>query len=539
MSPVITSILLYLLPALLLGYASTYVLASNCKSVLHRLASALLLCAHLWFVGEFVITILPSSYTLPIKTYITLPVLCFGTILCTIFVLTLSKRKPEPIHWLITAAPLLLLYVPISIGQLTLFTIGESGIWKIPIPRRPYYVMVTLLNLYALYQLYVLWQARQKVPRGEKRRADLLLLICGTVASSVSIIAIIAVQPALFVAYDGIPNLIPLGLLFLAGSFLYVVTTSPVFSDYRHIYKEWFRLSSVASLVLDDRGSIVEINPAFEKMSGYTQAGIGGQSFFSLFEVKLSELGDFNQPCPAKEVTMRLANGESRSVFVESERVMIGNDVCHFLMIHDISEQQREVQRMKYLAYHDNLTGLANRRLFQESFAAMTEEASQNDQLLACMVVDLDDFKKVNDTMGHHAGDMLLKVIAERLTYCVRRNDLVVRLGGDEFVILLIADDTETVTSVTNRIMEHLNRPIAMVSIHGSYLQASALASILIMVSIRSSCCKKQTKRCMSANETEKTNICFILPSWKNCIEDRPPNKKRGLPNKRKTAWYK
>ena len=103
----------------------------------------------------------------------------------------------------------------------------------------------------------------------------------------------------------------------------------------------------------------------------------------------------------------------------------------------DITERKRAEEQIKSLAYHDSLTGLPNRRLFQDRLSMAVAQAHRNSQHLAVLFLDLDRFKSVNDSLGHAAGDRLIQHVAERLRTCLREGDTVARLGGDEFTLLL------------------------------------------------------------------------------------------------------
>ncbi len=100
-------------------------------------------------------------------------------------------------------------------------------------------------------------------------------------------------------------------------------------------------------------------------------------------------------------------------------------------------ERKRAEECMKHMAYHDALTSLPNRYLFQDRLGMAILHAKRNNQMAALMALDLDDFKTVNDSLGHHMGDLLLKEAAARMKLCVRECDTVARLGGDEFMIIL------------------------------------------------------------------------------------------------------
>jgi diguanylate cyclase (GGDEF)-like protein len=110
-------------------------------------------------------------------------------------------------------------------------------------------------------------------------------------------------------------------------------------------------------------------------------------------------------------------------------------------------ERKRADDRMRFMANHDPLTGLANRALLNDRLTQAALQARRNDRWLTVAFIDLDGFKAVNDTLGHEAGDQLLKIVAERIVHCVRATDTVARMGGDEFVVLL-ADQPKSADAV-------------------------------------------------------------------------------------------
>jgi diguanylate cyclase (GGDEF)-like protein/PAS domain S-box-containing protein len=125
----------------------------------------------------------------------------------------------------------------------------------------------------------------------------------------------------------------------------------------------------------------------------------------------------------------------------------------------DITERKRADENIRYLASHDSLTGLPNRAFFSERLNALIEGAGKSTRF-ALMFVDLDHFKLINDTLGHEAGDALLKQTAVRLLASVRPGDVVGRLGGDEFVVLCMdAAELEEIDAVASRIVHALTRP--------------------------------------------------------------------------------
>jgi diguanylate cyclase (GGDEF)-like protein len=124
---------------------------------------------------------------------------------------------------------------------------------------------------------------------------------------------------------------------------------------------------------------------------------------------------------------------------------------------------ERTQTRLFQLAHYDALTGLPNRLLFLDRLRQAMTQANRSERLVAIMLLDLDRFKAVNDTLGHSLGDRLLTHIAERLTACVREGDTIARLGGDEFTVLIPElRHIQDAASIAQKIVEHLDRPFAL-----------------------------------------------------------------------------
>lgn len=127
----------------------------------------------------------------------------------------------------------------------------------------------------------------------------------------------------------------------------------------------------------------------------------------------------------------------------------------------DISERKKLTEQLTHQATHDSLTGLPNRKLLLDHLRLAVGFARRTELLFALLFVDLDHFKKINDTYGHEIGDIFLQKIAERLESCMRETDTVVRLGGDEFVIVLMPiQKKEDVIVVVNKIMSACAKPV-------------------------------------------------------------------------------
>ena len=128
-----------------------------------------------------------------------------------------------------------------------------------------------------------------------------------------------------------------------------------------------------------------------------------------------------------------------------------------------LSAERRLLEQTKHMATHDNLTGLPNRALLMDRLSMALAAARRSGAMVALLFVDLDGFKTVNDTLGHEAGDLLLKAVASKLTACVRETDTVARFGGDEFVIVLTEVRARTAgVKVAKKVIEALSKAVPL-----------------------------------------------------------------------------
>ena len=148
------------------------------------------------------------------------------------------------------------------------------------------------------------------------------------------------------------------------------------------------------------------------------------------------------------------------------------------LAIEDITKRKEMEQEIKRLAYHDPLTSLPNRMLLTDRLSMARILADRNRKKVALMMLDLDKFKEINDTHGHHIGDLVLQAVAERLTGILRKEDTVARFGGDEFVLVLPEQkDVQTVLKVARKIINAF-RNAAVIEGHALIITSSIGISI-------------------------------------------------------------
>lgn len=147
-------------------------------------------------------------------------------------------------------------------------------------------------------------------------------------------------------------------------------------------------------------------------------------------------------------------------------------------LVHDITKLKRVETELRLLAQHDALTGLANRRRFEEQLAQAMAHSDRKGSPMALLFIDIDRFKLINDRLGHRAGDLVLKEFARRLAACVRKTDMAARLAGDEFVVILEPlDRAGDASVVAQKIVDALVEPMA---VEGQSLSVSASIGIAL-----------------------------------------------------------
>jgi diguanylate cyclase (GGDEF)-like protein/PAS domain S-box-containing protein len=170
---------------------------------------------------------------------------------------------------------------------------------------------------------------------------------------------------------------------------------------------------------------------------------------------------------PYRDVVMRrsMSDGSTRYISVSGEPIFDtgGGFVGYRGVTREITAQKQAEARIQYLATHDGLTDLPNRFMFSQLLALAIESAKRYGRKFAVCFIDLDRFKIINDTLGHAAGDVMLKEMSQRLKEALRTSDVVARLGGDEFVVLLQeANDPQDVVAVARKLLTSVIKPIAI-----------------------------------------------------------------------------
>ncbi len=234
-------------------------------------------------------------------------------------------------------------------------------------------------------------------------------------------------------------------VLRIAGTALNITDTRAADRE-RLIAAEVLRSMSEAVSVLDPHFIFISVNPAFERITGYGAGEIVGQNasildspqhdaaFYTYIRESILRKGRWSG-----EIWQRKKDGEEFLCSIESSCIYDSNGklVRHVAVLNDITQQKRAEQELRYLANFDTLTNLPNRSLLSDRLSRAIVRAHREDSRIAVLFLDLDRFKDINDSLGHAAGDRILRAAAVRLQQTVGSHQTVARLGGDEFTVVL------------------------------------------------------------------------------------------------------
>ncbi len=252
------------------------------------------------------------------------------------------------------------------------------------------------------------------------------------------------------------------------------------------LYKTLFEHSSEAMMITDEHEVITHINPAYTQITGYCKQEVIGKTpriissekqsaeFYKGLWQKLNTQGSWQG-----ELFNRKKNGDIFPVYQCINSIKINAKTSLYISVFsDITEHKQYEETLRQHAYYDPLTNLPNRNLLQDRLSQTLAKMHRNQQFAALLFLDLDNFKNINDSLGHDFGDMLLKKVATRLCKNFRAIDSISRFGGDEFVILIneLSSDYKTsktlVKNLLNKLLQLLSKPYFILE-HELFVSAS------------------------------------------------------------------
>ncbi len=236
-------------------------------------------------------------------------------------------------------------------------------------------------------------------------------------------------------------------------------------------YRRLFETAQDGILILNaETGRITDVNPFLIKLLGYPESEFLGK--------RLWEIGAFIDTRKSQEAYKKLQknnyiryedlpletkSGLRMEVEFVSNVYLVNNERVIQCNIRDVSARKQLERNLAFEATHDFLTGLPNRTLFTDHFNLAIAGARRYQKKLAILLLDIDHFKNINDALGHHYGDLLLKEFGKRLSNVTRKTDTASRLGGDEFILLMTeAADTESIAIMSQRILKQVRKPFML-----------------------------------------------------------------------------
>lgn len=250
----------------------------------------------------------------------------------------------------------------------------------------------------------------------------------------------------------------------------------------RQRYQDLFNLAPDGYLVSDAKGIIQAGNVAIAALLGLPQESLVGKPMVLFFPIKhrralYTMLAQINSttPLPIKTWETQIVPREGAAIDVAmTVSISREGDEAHLRwLVRDITERKQAEAKIHYQAFYDQLTELPNRAFLDTYLPKVLAQAKRQQTQVAVAFLDLDKFKAINDSLGHEVGDQMLHQVAQRLTHCLRSEDLLVRWGGDEFILVLSRlTEADSVGRTCDRILESL-QPTFTINDHQLHMGTS------------------------------------------------------------------
>ncbi|WP_332262444.1 putative bifunctional diguanylate cyclase/phosphodiesterase [Paenibacillus sp. GSMTC-2017] len=295
------------------------------------------------------------------------------------------------------------------------------------------------------------------------------------------------------------------------------------------IVETLLRSEAIPLAILDRNGKVVEMNEASSRMLGYQRTEVIGEPIMRMIDPgSRSQLQESLEQALVGETNQSNINITHRSGFPLELQVvcspMLQDDVVigTVMISHDLSDRKRNVERIRYMAYYDDMTGLPNRTLFQMKLTESLLRAKEEERLVGICYLDLDRFKLVNASFGREFGDMLLMQVAERLNRGLAEQDFVARMEGDEFAFLLNSiQSEEELLEHSRNILKSIEEPYEL---KGFPLHITASIGLVTNLNEQDdgyTLFKKADMALVKAKESGKNDCLLYSESWSNSSFER------------------
>ena len=425
------------IPILFFAYMSTEVLVRNKKSIEHILLSVISLLYLLLFAAEYVRNQVPIEYSPLLSSVwfssagILIPGTCFHFMMkFTRLDRNLPKFVSKYVYPYVFYLPVPLVIVNIVTGAqlISAQEFVEMGIWKLPIYNTGYYIAMTASIVTDGLYLIPLSIAKKKAELQEQR----------SIYNQLSFGIIIAILWHCVFGYinfgDALP---PYPYLYSGVIWCYFLRMTMRRHDFLNLYdkrfEKLFNMNPHAILLADRHLNVKHANPPAIRMLESLPFAVERPAVW-LDPALIRDIRD-RKKISGREIELRYQDDKRLVLLVNADYVLVENEMHTLLILQDMTMQKMQQEEIEFLAYHDPLTRLPNRRYFHNRLDEALEHAKRNGETLALLLIDMDSFKLLNDTRGHLAGDEALQQIAQILRDCEGESGLATRMGGDEFVL--------------------------------------------------------------------------------------------------------
>lgn len=429
---VVIPIFTHFVPIVYFVFMLTDVFARNRKKMEHLLASGIILCCLLMFLEEFIRHYLPISYS-PVLTaawFSVAGISITGFGLHLFLKLThLEHKLPKKIYPAICYLPTVLVLLNLAFNDQMISgnTFHNVGIWKLPVYNTAYYIAMIGSNFFNVLYIIILVTGITRTGEQEKR-GIYKQLIFGVLVTAFFNLVIGTID------FKGWLPPYP----YIYGSLAWCILLRHTMKQYEFLnhtdsrYEKLFNLSPAAIILTDLQGNVREANPSAHKL--FQALGIGSDHIGSILQGEL--LACIQRKADIKDIALSLTDGDHRvDLLIDGDYVSVEYLPHLILIVRDITAQAVTQRELAFLAYHDSLTKLPNRKYFFEQLNAAIVKAEQADHALALLIFDVDHFKQINDKYGHIAGDQALIQVAECVRATMANDGFAARLAGDEFMM--------------------------------------------------------------------------------------------------------
>lgn len=445
----------YLIPMMFFFYMGIDVMIRDSKKVEHRLLALITFCYIMLFMEEYIRHQLPISYSAELAAFwfsnagIMIPGLGFHFI---VKFSGMDKRMPRYVYPYIFYTPVILVVLNVigSDKVISAHQFVQAGVWKIPVYNMQYYIAMAASILNNLLYVIPLMYGRKRAVTAEHRA------IYDRLMYGVLIVALWHVLFGFIKFGDSLPP-----YPYLYGGLVWCFFLRHTMRKYDFLnftdkrYEMLFNLNPAAILLVDTSGKIKEANPGARQLLHTVR--LDDIKLYALLNNEVRSRLEQRAPIRSLEATVFIG-GKQLDLLIDGDYISVDYEPHAILIFRDVTSQNDIQKEIRFLAFHDALTRLPNRRYFYEKLGEAIQDATQRGGKLAVILIDLDGFKQINDRYGHQAGDEALQHAAAIISEYAGAGEIAARLGGDEFALFLRHDPSPEYVRETVRQLAHTFR---------------------------------------------------------------------------------